>query len=148
MITRRHVEITVGLFIVAGVVSLAHLSIGLARREVVRGPGYHLTARFSDVGGLRPGAAVTVAGVEVGKVTRIDLEDYQGQVTLYVDQAVALQTDAIASIRTRGLIGEKFIAISPGGEPELLADGGAILETEPAVDIEQLVSKFVFGKKD
>jgi phospholipid/cholesterol/gamma-HCH transport system substrate-binding protein len=84
----------------------------------------------------------------VGSVTRITLRDYQGEVTLYLDGRVKLQVDSIASIRTRGLIGEKFIAISPGGDEKMLAEGGSIVETEPAVDLEQLISKFVFGKKD
>jgi phospholipid/cholesterol/gamma-HCH transport system substrate-binding protein len=148
VISRRGVEIVVGVFVLAGVAALAHLSIGLARREVVRGEGYHVKAVFSDVGGLRAGAAVSVAGVDVGSVTRITLRDYQGEVTLYLDGRVKLQVDSIASIRTRGLIGEKFIAISPGGDEKMLAEGGSIVETEPAVDLEQLISKFVFGKKD
>lgn len=148
MISRHSVEIVVGVFVLAGVVTLAHLSVGLARREVVRGRGYEVKAIFSDVGGLRTGAAVTVAGVEVGKVSRIDLKDYQGEVTLYLDAHLRLRADSIASIRTRGLIGEKFVAISPGGDDAIIGDGGAIVETEPAVDLEQLVSKFVFGKKD
>ena len=148
MISRRSVEIVVGVFVLAGVAALAHLSVGLSRRDVVRGQGYAVKAVFSDVGGLRIGAAVTVAGVEVGKVSRIDLTDYQGEVTLSLDRRVRLQADSIASIRTRGLIGEKFIAISPGGDDEVIVDGGAIVDTEPAVDLEQLISKFVFGKKD
>ena len=148
MTNRRGVEIMVGVFVLAGVAALAHLSIGLARREAVRGKGYHVKAVFSDVGGLRSGAAVSVAGVDVGSVSRISLKDYQGEVTLFVDARVKLQIDSIASIRTRGLIGEKFIAISPGGDEQTLADGGVIIETEPAVDLEQLISRFVFGKKD
>ncbi len=130
---RRLVEILVGIFVVAGVLALAHLSIGLARREVVRGQGYTVKA---------------VAGVEIGRVARIALTDYQGEVLMSIDGSVKLQADSIASIRTRGLIGEKLIAISPGGDDELLVDGGAIVETEPAVDLEQMISKFVFGKKD
>jgi len=148
VISRHSAEIVVGAFVLVGVAALAHLSVGLARREVVRGQGYEVKAIFSDVGGLRTGAAVTVAGVEVGKVSRIQLKDYQGEVTLSLNAGLRLRADSIASIRTRGLIGEKFIAISPGGDDAIIGDGGAIVETEPAVDLEQLVSKFVFGKKD
>ena len=148
MISRRGVEIMVGVFVLAGVAALVHLSIGLARREAVLGKGYHVKAVFSDVGGLRSGAAVSVAGVDVGSVSRIALKEYQGEVSLFIDARVKLQVDSIASIRTRGLIGEKFIAISPGGDEQMLAEGSSILETEPAVDLEQLISKFVFGKKD
>jgi phospholipid/cholesterol/gamma-HCH transport system substrate-binding protein len=148
VISRRGVEIMVGVFVLAGVAALAHLSVGLARREAVRGKGYYVTAVFSDVGGLRSGAAVSVAGVDVGSVSRIALKEYQGEVSLFIDARVKLQVDSIASIRTRGLIGEKFIAISPGGDEQMLAEGSSIVETEPAVDLEQLISKFVFGKKD
>lgn len=145
---QRGIEIAVGIFVVAGVLALAHLSVGLARREVVRGAGYNVVASFSNVGGLRPGAAVTVAGVEVGQVTRVELLDYAGLVTMRIDARVRLQADTMASIRTRGLIGEKFVAISPGGDEVLLENGGTIVETEPAVDLEQLISRFVFGSKD
>ena len=104
MISRRGVEIMVGVFVLAGVAALVHLSIGLARREAVRGKGYHVKAVFSDVGGLRSGAAVSVAGVDVGSVSRIALKEYQGEVSLFIDARVKLQVDSIASIRTRGLM--------------------------------------------
>ncbi len=146
--SRRTVEIVVGIFVVAGVAALAHLSVGLARREVGRSKGYSVRAVFSDVGGLRVGAVVTLAGVEVGKVSRIRLKGYEGEVTLQIDRDVKLSVDSMASIRTRGLIGEKYVTLSPGGEERTLSEGGVIIETEPAIDIEQLISKFVFGKKD
>lgn len=141
---RRIAEIIVGIFVLFGLACLAHLSVGLARHEVIRGPAYEIKAVFSSIGGLRPGAAVTIAGVEVGRVRHIELEDYQGLVHMMIDENVGIHTDAMASVRTRGLIGEKFVAITPGGSEEMLADGGEIFETEPAVDIEQLISKFVF----
>jgi phospholipid/cholesterol/gamma-HCH transport system substrate-binding protein len=148
VINRRGVEIMVGVFVLAGVAALVHLSVGLARREAVRGKGYLVKAVFSDLGGLRTGAAVSVAGVDVGSVSHIALKDYQGEVSLHIDARVKLQVDSIASIRTRGLIGEKFIAISPGGDEQTLSNGSTIIETEPAVDLEQLISRCVFGKKD
>jgi phospholipid/cholesterol/gamma-HCH transport system substrate-binding protein len=148
VISRRSVEIMVGVFVLAGIAALTHLSVGLARREVARGKSYTVKAVFSDLGGLRTGAAVTVAGVDVGNVSHIALRDYQAEVTMHIDAKVKLQVDSIASIRTRGLIGEKFIAISPGGDEKMLAEGSSIVETEPAVDLEQLISRFVFGKKD
>lgn len=141
---RRMAEIIVGVFVLIGLGSLAHLSVGLARHEVIRGPSREIKAVFSSVGGLRAGASVTIAGVEVGRVRSIELEDYQGLVRMMIDANVNIQADAMASVRTRGLIGEKFIAITPGGADETLADGGEIFETEPAIDIEQLISKFVF----
>ena len=143
---KRYVELVVGVFVLVGILCLAHLSIRLARKDLVKGDQYEIKALFADVGGLRPGASVVIAGVEVGRVSAVRLEDYQGLVVMAIDREVALQKDAIASIRTRGLIGEKYVSISPGGSEELLGDGGEIFETEPAVDLEKLIANFVFGK--
>ncbi|MBN2451036.1 MAG: outer membrane lipid asymmetry maintenance protein MlaD [Lentisphaeria bacterium] len=144
----RGVEIVVGLFVVAGVLCLAHMSVRLARREVIRGAGYEVQAVFADVGGLRVGAPVTLAGVDIGRVKAVTIQDYNGLVSMQITARVPLQADAIASVRTRGLIGERYITISPGGDETLIGDGGQIVETEPAVDFEQLISKLVFGKGD
>jgi phospholipid/cholesterol/gamma-HCH transport system substrate-binding protein len=114
--------------------------------EVLGGNGYQLYAVYTDIGGLKEGAAVVVAGVEVGRVKSISLEDYKAKVILSVQQGLEIQDDAIASIKTKGLIGEKYIQITPGGSEDIIPAGGRIWETEPAVDLEQLISKFAFGK--
>jgi phospholipid/cholesterol/gamma-HCH transport system substrate-binding protein len=101
---------------------------------------------FPTVGGLRAGAAIEIAGVEVGRVQEIKLEDYAAVLTLRLERRVQLQEDAIASIRTRGLIGEKYVRITPGGSERLLADGGRIREVEPPIDIETLIGQFIQGK--
>ncbi len=140
------IELTVGIFIIAGIICLGYLSIRLGGMEVLGSNGYDLYAYFANSGGLKKGASVMIAGVEVGKVKDISLEDYQAKVVMSIMQGVEIQEDAIASIKTKGLIGEKYISISPGGSDRVLKPGERIRETESAVDIEQLISKYAFGK--
>ncbi|MDR0339598.1 MAG: outer membrane lipid asymmetry maintenance protein MlaD, partial [Desulfovibrio sp.] len=105
-----------------------------------------LTARFSSVTGLKSGANVEIAGVPVGKVTGIRMDDsYRAVVTLLINKGVALSDDSIASVKTSGLIGDKYVSLSSGGSETMLADGDQVTETESAVDIEALISKYVFG---
>jgi len=139
-------ELAVGLFVLAGILCLGYLSIKLAKMEVLGGDGYEISAIFSNTGGLKEGASVVIAGVEVGRVKGIRIEDYAAKVTLSLKEGLEIQEDAIASVKTKGLIGEKYIQISPGGSDEIIPPGGMIRETEPAVDIEQLISNYVFGK--
>jgi phospholipid/cholesterol/gamma-HCH transport system substrate-binding protein len=140
------IEFAVGLFVIAGILALGYLSIKLGKMEVVGGRGYEVYALFSNSGGLKAGSAIVIAGVDVGRVKSIGLEDYQARVVLDLPENVKLQEDAIASIKTRGLIGEKYIEITPGGSGKMIKPGGRIRETQPAVDLEELISKFVFGK--
>jgi len=142
----RRMELGVGLFMVAGVVALAYLSVNLGRVDILGQRGYVVYADFPSVGGLKSGAAVEIAGVSVGGVPSIGLKDYQARVTLRIDSDVKLQTDAIVSIKTKGLIGEKFVLISPGGSDKIVPAGGRMTEVEAPVDIEELISKYVFGK--
>lgn len=143
---RFNIELTVGLFMIVGLLCLAYLSIRLGKMEVLGGDGYDVYALFSNTGGLKNGASVMIAGVEVGNVKSITLQDYQARVVLNLSKHLKVQEDAIASIKTKGLIGEKFIEITPGGAEELVTAGGRIRETQPAVDFEKLISNFVFGK--
>ncbi len=139
-------ELAVGVFMIAGILSLGYLTIKLGRMEVMGGTGYELQAVFANSGGIKSGSAVMIAGVEVGRVKAVSLEDYQARVVLTLPEEVRIQEDAIASIKTKGLIGEKYIEISPGGSERLLEPGERIRDTQPAVDLEQLISGFVFGK--
>ncbi len=143
---RSRVNIAVGIFVVLGVLALAYLSIKLGRVTFLGGGGYLVTADFPAVGGLRPGASVEIAGVEVGRVESIRLADYQARVVLRLNSDIELQEDSIASIKTKGLIGEKFIRISPGASEKIIPPGGRIREVESPVDLEELISKYVFGK--
>jgi len=138
-------ELGVGLFIIAGIVCLAYLTIKLGQLEVFGDKGYEIHAVFSSSGGLKTGSSVVIAGVDVGRVKKIVLDDYQARVTMSLPLEVKIQEDAIASIKTKGLIGEKYVEISPGGLDENLGPGGVIRDTQPPIDIEQLISKYVFG---
>jgi phospholipid/cholesterol/gamma-HCH transport system substrate-binding protein len=142
------IEFTVGLFLIAGIICLGYLSIKLGRMEVLGGEGYEVHALFSNSGGLKKGSSVMIAGVEVGRVKGIFLEDYQAKVVMNVTEGIKIQEDAIASIKTRGLIGEKFVEVTPGGAEETLPPGGRIRETQSPIDFEQLISKYVFGKME
>lgn len=143
---RINLEYAVGLFLLVGILSLTYLSVKLGRLEVLGGGGYTLYAEFEAAGGIKTGAVVEIAGVEVGKVKSVALDNYMARVELSLTGDVKVQDDAIASIKTKGLIGEKYVQISPGGSDVLLADGEKIRETESATDIEELISKYVFGK--
>ena len=139
-------ELSVGIFLLIGILCLGYLSVRLARMEVLGEGGYDIYATFTNVGGLKKGASVVIAGVEVGRVKSIAMVDYEAKVILTLPNALEIQEDAIASIKTKGLIGEKFIQITPGGADEILKSGDRIRDTLPALDVEQLISKFVFGK--
>ena len=139
-------ELTVGLFIIAGIICLGYLSIKLGKMEIVGERGYEVYGVFSNVGGLKNGSSVEIAGVKVGRVKSITLYNYQARVVLILQKNVKLQEDAIFSIKTRGLIGEQYIGITPGGSEKIINTGGQIRETQSVVDLEELISKFVFGK--
>lgn len=143
---RFNLEVLVGIFVVAGLIALGYLSIKLGKLEVIGGKGYDVVAEFSNAGGLKTGSTVEIAGVEVGRVTEISLKDYQALVRIRMKQDVKLQDDSIASIKTKGLIGEKYVALTPGGSDKLVKAGGKIRETESAIDFENLISNYVFGK--
>ncbi len=139
-------ELGVGIFLLAGILCLGYLSIKLARMEVFGGKGYEINAIFADVGALKKGASVVIAGVEVGRIKNITMDDYEAKVIMSINSGVEIQEDAIASVKTRGLIGEKYIQISPGGSEKIIPPGGQLRETQPVVDLEQLISNFVFGR--
>lgn len=143
---RSRVNIAVGLFVLIGIVALTYLSIQLGRVSFLGATGYVVTADFPSVGGLKAGSTVEIAGVEIGRVESIGLADYQARVTLRIHAGVKLQEDAIASIKTKGLIGEKYLRISPGGSDRIIPPRGKIREVEAPVDFEELLSKYIFGK--
>lgn len=144
---RFDLELAVGFFLLVGIICLGYISIKLGRLEIV-GKGYYTVyAEFEKAGGLKPGSDVEIAGVNVGRVKSIRLDkDYQALVEFEIYSDVKIQQDAIASIKTRGLIGEQYVQITPGGSEKIIGNGGRVRETESAVDIEELISKYVFGK--
>ena len=144
--TRINTEVVVGFFLLLGLLALGYLAVKLGKMEVVGGSGYTVQATFSNVAGLRVGTSVEIAGVDVGWVEGIHLKNYQAVVAFRIKDEVQLPEDSIASIRTKGLIGEQFIRISPGGAERNLQPGDEIKETEPPVDIMELIANYAFGK--
>ncbi len=142
---KAYLESIVGLFLAIGIGCLAWLSIKLARKEFFAKHGYELQAAFSNGSGLRRGTPVVIAGVEIGRVASVGLEDYQAKVRMVIEPGLALQGDTIASIKTKGLIGEKYIELTPGASDKTIKPGGVIRETQPAMDLEGLIGKYIQG---
>lgn len=144
---RENLEIAVGFFVLIGLIALGYLSFKLGKIESFSGNFYIIHAEFDKAGGIKRGSIVEVAGVPVGSVERITInERYHAVVSMKVKSDIKLPDDSIASIRTKGLIGEKYVQITPGGSDQYIADGGKIRETESSIDIEEVLSKYVFGK--
>jgi phospholipid/cholesterol/gamma-HCH transport system substrate-binding protein len=144
---RSMVDLSVGVFVLVGLLALGWLSVKLGRVELLGSGGYVLTADFPSVGGLKVGSSVEIAGVEIGRVDSITLDkDFQARVRMTIRPGIKLQDDSIASIKTKGLIGERYIRINPGGSDRVIPPNGRIREVEPPVDFEELLSKYIFGK--
>jgi phospholipid/cholesterol/gamma-HCH transport system substrate-binding protein len=142
---RAKLELAVGAFVLLGLISLGYLSIKLGKLDVIGGQAYELQAEFDSASGLKPGAAIEIAGVEIGRVKMINLRGDRASVSLAIWNGERLYSDAIASIKTRGIIGEKFVALSPGAASEVLKPGGTIRDTESGLDLEQVISQFIHG---
>ncbi len=143
---RANLELIVGIFVLVGLACLAYLAINLGKMEVY-GRGYQLFANFDNASGLKNGAAVEVAGVEVGRVTSIQLtSQYQARIGMKLNEELKIHDDAIASIRTKGIIGDKFIKLAPGSAEKLLTAGGTIINTESGIDLEELIGSYIHGK--
>ncbi|MBI5097005.1 MAG: outer membrane lipid asymmetry maintenance protein MlaD [Nitrospirae bacterium] len=145
---RDNNELLVGLFVVIGILALTYLSIRLGDVRIFGEKGYSIFADFDSTSGLREGAEVEVAGVVVGRVVKIFLKDYSSRVEMRIKPGIKLPEDTIASIRTRGLIGERFIKMMPGGSERYLRPGEKIRDTESSVDIEELISKYIFSLEE
>lgn len=143
---RAGVEIAVGIFIIVGLLCLAYISIKLGNVNLSGKNYYSVKAIFSTVKGLKNNTVVEISGVEIGKVDSIRLDNYEAVTTLLIRKGIKLQEDAIASIRTKGLLGEKYVEITPGGSDTIIPPDGTIFETEPPIDLEKLIGNIVFGK--
>ena len=139
-------EAVVGLFVVVGLGCLAYLSVQMARVQLFGSNMYTLTAVFPTVSGLRSGASVEIAGVSVGHVQRVELDGFDAVVTMRVHKDVQLSKDAIVSIRTRGLIGEKYLRVSQGADDRTIPAGGRVREVEPPLDFEEMIAQLIQGK--
>lgn len=140
-------ETSVGVLVFFGLLCVSYLTIKLGKLELLGNDYYRLKARFASITGLRPGSAVEMTGVQIGRVDKISLdqEDQVAVVEMKIQKEIIITDDAIASIKTSGLIGDKYIKITPGGSDEVLTNGDTIVETESAIDLEELISKYVFG---
>lgn len=147
---RWGIDLLVGMFVLLGFGALVFLALraGNMSSAVGLGPTYETMARFDNIGGLKPRAAVRSAGVVVGRVSaiRFDDERYQAEVVLALDNRYRFPKDSSVKILTSGLLGEQYIGIEPGGETEMLAPGDLITMTQSAVVLESLIGQFLYGK--
>ncbi|PIE73180.1 MAG: outer membrane lipid asymmetry maintenance protein MlaD [Deltaproteobacteria bacterium] len=147
---KRSLETVVGLFVLLGFAAFGYLALQLGEVPFLNsGKQYIINAEFDNVAGVKKGASVQVAGVVVGQVAGIRLgENEEAILELQIDKAIQLPVDSMASVKSQGIIGDKFIQLSLGGDEELYKPGDTIVDTESSLDIESLVSKFAFGKAE
>lgn len=137
------IEFFVGLFALAGLLCFGYISINLAGLQLDDSGFYRIDAEFDNISGLKIGAPVEIAGVKVGTVDRIFLDGISAVVRLEIENSVPLRDDDIAAIRTKGIIGDKYIKIIPGGSEDLLEEGSQIVDTESTVEFEEIIGKFI-----
>ena len=145
---KNNTELVVGFFVVLGFVSIAYTAINIGGMQIFGSSYYSLMASFTSVAGLKEGATVEIAGVEIGKVKQISLDGGAAQVRLTIDSNIKIESDSLASIRTKGLIGEKFVKVTLGADEEYLGDGDEISDTESSLEIEELIGKFLYNSDD
>jgi phospholipid/cholesterol/gamma-HCH transport system substrate-binding protein len=140
-------ETTVGIFVAICLLSVAYLTLKLGEVSILGGNSYPLFARFTSVTGLKVGSPVEMLGMQIGRVTgfTMDQKDQVAVVELRIGNDVKIYDDAVASIKSSGLLGDRYVRIDAGGGGGLLGPGGTITETEPPVDIMELISKYAFG---
>jgi phospholipid/cholesterol/gamma-HCH transport system substrate-binding protein len=142
MYASRTTQLIVGIFTILGILALAYLSMRLGRVELFAAPGQTLYANFNNISGLKAGDEVEIAGVNVGKVSGISLQNDRAHVALSLHKGVEVDSDAIASVYTSGLIGDKYVAIALGGGDDL-PNGGTIRQTQDAFQLETAVGKLI-----
>jgi phospholipid/cholesterol/gamma-HCH transport system substrate-binding protein len=144
---KNHVELSVGVFVLLGIVAFTYLTIQVGTGSLLSGDTYLIESRFTNAGGIHSGCSVLLSGVTVGRVegVRMDPTDYSAIVTLRVLSALRLPTDSMASIKTSGLIGDKYVSLLPGADDSFMNPGARITLTESAVDLESLIGKMAFG---
>ncbi len=140
-------ETTVGIFLVFGLLCVGFMTVKLGHFSLFGDNAYSLFARFTSVTGLRVGSLVYISGIEVGRLEKLtmDQERQKALVEMRIRNGIRIYDDAIASVKTEGLIGDMHISLDPGGAGTLLKPGGTITETQPAVDVVELISKYAFG---
>jgi phospholipid/cholesterol/gamma-HCH transport system substrate-binding protein len=147
----RAIDVSTGLFVLLGFASMLFLVTQITNKQTVRGNSFHLTAQFENVGGLKPGAPISMAGVTIGRVEDIsyDMKQYKAVVLVRIDGRYdRIPTDSDASILTSGLLGGQYIGLSPGGAEEYFKDGDRIEFVQDAIVLENLIGKYLFSQAD
>jgi len=143
---KASVEVSVGIFVLMGIACLVYLAVHLGEMELFS-RGYQVSADFDNISGLKVGAPVEVAGVDVGRVEQITITPgNRARLILKISPDLILKEDTIASIRTKGIIGDKFVKLSMGNSEKTISPGGKIHDTESSVELEELIAKFIHGK--
>jgi phospholipid/cholesterol/gamma-HCH transport system substrate-binding protein len=146
---RSTIDLWVGIFVTVAILGIVFMALKVGNlASFTSTPGYHLTAHFDNIGGLKKRAPVKSAGVVVGRVDsiRLDTKNYEAVVTMRIDEGYQFTRDTIASILTSGLLGEQYVGLDPGGDTVMLKDNEQIAKTQSAVVLEQLVTRFLFNK--
>ena len=145
---KTSIEMAVGIFMLIGIACVGYLTIQLGKMQWLGDNFYALDARFKSAEGLKTGSQIDIAGVHVGQVGSIqfDPKRQMALVQLKIQKNIVLTDDVIASVKTSGLIGDRYIKLTPGGSDLVLKPGDQITDTESAIDFEDLISKYVFGK--
>ncbi len=143
MYATRTTQLIVGIFAILGIIALAILSLSLGKLTLLPKPGYTLYASFDNISGLKTGDQVQLAGVQVGKVSQIGLKDMRARVAMRVDGGVQIDADAIAAIKTSGIIGDKYVSIALGPSERILKDGDTIRQTQSAFVLEDAIGQLI-----
>ena len=143
---KQHTEILVGIFILIGIITITFLALRMGDFGLLNNTQYIIKAEFTSASGLKKGAHVEMAGVSVGKVKNIifNPKTYLAEVFIAIENNIKVPEDSTASIRTAGIIGDKFLKISPGGSEIIIEKNMSIVETEPSINLEELISKYIF----
>ncbi len=143
MYASRSTQFIVGIFAILGIAALIILALSLGKIPILPQPGYTLYANFDNSSGLKPGDAVDIAGVKVGKVTSINYENFRSHVAMFIDQGVEVDKDAIAGIKTEGLLGNRFVSIALGPSDKMLANHDTIVQTESSFILEDAIGQLI-----
>jgi len=143
MYATRTTQLIVGIFAILGVIALAILSLSLGKISLVPAPGYTLYASFDNISGLKAGDQVQLDGVQIGKVVQIGLKDMRARVAMRVNKGVEIDADAIAAVKTSGIIGDKYVSISLGPSDRILKDGDTIRQTQSAFVLEDAIGQLI-----
>ena len=143
MYATRTTQLIVGIFAILGIIALVVLSLSLGKLTLLPKPGYTLYASFDNISGLKTGDQVQLAGVQVGKVVQIGLKNLRARIAIRVDDGVPIDKDAIVSIKTSGIIGDKYITVQLGPSDKLLKDGDTIMHTQDAFVLEDAIGQLI-----